>query len=203
MAWRRPSDKPLSEPMMISLPTHVCVTRPKWVKTSHYHCIILWAGDVSKALMNSWIQEVLKFELHLQIVSSNVWVRYFYGISKGPLKFHTKHFTYALKYVHLFRYENLRLLDLRAHKYFKMLSSLAWWRHQLDTFSAILAFCEGNSPVTGEFTSQRPVMQSFDVVVFFSICTWIKGWVTNCEACDLRRYRAHYDVTVVIFEMLL
>ena len=31
MAWRRSGDKPLSEPMMISLPTHICVTRPQWV----------------------------------------------------------------------------------------------------------------------------------------------------------------------------
>ena len=31
MAWRRPGDKPLSEPMMVSLPTHICVTRPQWV----------------------------------------------------------------------------------------------------------------------------------------------------------------------------
>ena len=29
MAWRRPGDKPLSEPMLVSLPTHVCVTRPQ------------------------------------------------------------------------------------------------------------------------------------------------------------------------------
>ena len=32
MAWRRPGDKPLSEPMMLSLLTHICVTRPQWVK---------------------------------------------------------------------------------------------------------------------------------------------------------------------------
>ena len=31
MAWRRPGDKLLSEPMMVTLPTHVCVTRPQWV----------------------------------------------------------------------------------------------------------------------------------------------------------------------------
>ena len=31
MAWRRPSDKPLSEPMMVSLSTHICVARPQWV----------------------------------------------------------------------------------------------------------------------------------------------------------------------------
>ena len=32
MARRRPGDKPLSEPMMVSLLTHICVTRPQWVK---------------------------------------------------------------------------------------------------------------------------------------------------------------------------
>ena len=31
MAWRRPGDKPLSEPMMVSLLTHICITRPQWV----------------------------------------------------------------------------------------------------------------------------------------------------------------------------
>ena len=33
MALRRPGDRPLSEPRMVSLPTHICVTRPQWVKT--------------------------------------------------------------------------------------------------------------------------------------------------------------------------
>ena len=32
MAWRRSGDKPLSEPMMVSLLTHICITRPQWVK---------------------------------------------------------------------------------------------------------------------------------------------------------------------------
>ena len=31
MAWCRPGEKPLSEPMMVSLLTHICVTRPQWV----------------------------------------------------------------------------------------------------------------------------------------------------------------------------
>ena len=38
MAWRRSGDKPLSEPVMIILPTHICVTRPQWVNT-------LWPSD--------------------------------------------------------------------------------------------------------------------------------------------------------------
>ena len=39
----------------------------------------------------------------------------------------------------------------------------AWWRHQMETFSALLAICAGNSPVPGEFPTQRPVTRSFDV----------------------------------------
>ena len=31
VAWRRPGDKPLSEPMVVSLLTPICVTRPQWV----------------------------------------------------------------------------------------------------------------------------------------------------------------------------
>ena len=31
MAWRRPGDKPLAEPMMVSLPMHICITPPQWV----------------------------------------------------------------------------------------------------------------------------------------------------------------------------
>ena len=34
MAWRRPGDKPLSEPMMIISLTHICVTRPQWVNSN-------------------------------------------------------------------------------------------------------------------------------------------------------------------------
>ena len=45
--------------------------------------------------------------------------------------------------------------------------SISWWRHQMETFSAVLAICAGNSPVPGEFPSQRPVTRSFDV--FFDL----------------------------------
>ena len=64
----------------------------------------------------------------------------------------------------------------------------------METFSALLALCVVNSPVTGEFPSQRPVTRSFDV---YLICASIKGWVNNREAGDLRRYRARYVLTVM------
>ena len=43
----------------------------------------------------------------------------------------------------------------------------SWWRHHMETFSALLAICAGNSPVTGEFPAQRPVTRNFDV--FFDL----------------------------------
>ena len=64
----------------------------------------------------------------------------------------------------------------------------------METFSALLALCAGNSPVNGEFPAWRPVTRSFDV--FFDLHL-INGWVNIDEASDLRRHRAHYDVTVM------
>ena len=43
----------------------------------------------------------------------------------------------------------------------------SWWRHQMETFPALLPICAGNSPVTDEFPAQWPVTRSFDV--FFDL----------------------------------
>ena len=40
-----------------------------------------------------------------------------------------------------------------------------WWRHQMEAFSTLLAFCAGNSPMNSP--TQRPVTHSFDV--FFDL----------------------------------
>ena len=42
-----------------------------------------------------------------------------------------------------------------------------WWRHEMETLSALLAICARNSPVPGEFHAQRPVTWSSDV--FFDL----------------------------------
>ena len=49
----------------------------------------------------------------------------------------------------------------------------------METFSALLTICAGNSPVPGEFPKQRSVTRSFD-----DTCSWINGWVNNGEAGD-------------------
>ena len=53
MAWGRPGDKPSSEPMMVSLLTQICVTRPQWVK---HFCKFL-ASKVHK-----WWSLIRKYE---------------------------------------------------------------------------------------------------------------------------------------------
>ena len=58
----------------------------------------------------------------------------------------------------------------------------AWWRHQMETFSALLALCAGNSPVTGEFPALKWIFWTGG----FSR-DWILRWVSEsfpiCKQC--------------------
>ena len=58
-------------------------------------------------------------------------------------------------------------------------------------------------PLCGELTGPRriPITKASDAELwcFSLICVWINGWVNNREAGDLRRYRAHYDVIVMVY----
>ena len=55
-----------------------------------------------------------------------------------------------------------RFLSLAQSK-LRLCSANPWWRHQMETFSALLAICAGNSPVPGECPTPRPVTRGFDV----------------------------------------
>ena len=71
----------------------------------------------------------------------------------------------SYRWLHTFITYSLFLLLSKLNWIHGMFS--AWWRHQMETFSALLAFCAGNSLVTGEFPSQSPVTRNFDV--FFDL----------------------------------
>ena len=62
----------------------------------------------------------------------------------------------------------------------------------METFSALLAICAGNSPVPGQWRG---------ALMFALICTRINGWVNNRDAGDLRRHRTHYDVIVMYYKI--
>ena len=85
----------------------------------------------------------------------------------------------------------------RLHLYFLF----SWWRHQMETCSASLAFVRGihrwlwgihRSPLNSPHTDQWRV-----ALMFSLICAWTNGWVNNQDAGDLRHHRAHYAVTVM------
>ena len=82
---------------------------------------------------------------------------------------------------------------------------ISWWRHQIETFSVLLAFWEGNSPVTGGFPSQGPVTQSFDV--FFDLrlnkhlSTQSRSWWFETPSHSLWRY-CNVSMPCVVFSAM-
>ena len=46
-----------------------------------------------------------------------------------------------------------------------------------------------------------PQSQCRGVLVFPLICAWTNDWANNREAGDLRSHRAHYDITVMIYQV--
>ena len=71
-----------------------------------------------------------------------------------------------------------------------------WWRHKMETFSALLVICAGihrwlvNSPHSGQWCR---------ALMFSLVFAWVNGRVNNREAGDLGRHLAHHDVTVMMF----
>ena len=82
------------------------------------------------------------------------------------------------------------LIDLKTYYIVTMMTS------SNGSIFRVTGHLRGEFPVTGEFPSQRPVTRG---LMFSLICAWINGWVNNREAGDLRRHRAHYDITVMYF----
>ena len=93
----------------------------------------------------------------------------------------------------------VRLMTMHCHKWRLWIMSadsrlfnVPWWRHQMEIFSTLLAFCAGNSPVTCEFPSQRPLSQRFHV--FVDLClnkrlskqSW--GWWYETTSSSLWRH---------------
>ena len=66
---------------------------------------------------------------------------------------------------------------------------IPWWRHQMETFSALLAICAENSPVPVEFPAQRPVTRSFDVLfdpgLNKQLSKQLWGWWFETLSCSL------------------
>ena len=70
---------------------------------------------------------------------------------------------------------------------------ISWRHHRMETFSALLALCAGNSPVIGEFPAQRSVTRSFDVSLIYTLNKRLSkqslGWWFEMPSCSFWRHR--------------
>ena len=88
----------------------------------------------------------------------------------------------------IFGYSTYSIMHIKKNAY-------PWWRNQMETFPRNWPFVRGihrspvNSPHKGQWGG---------ALMFSLIYVSIKDWVNNHEAGDLRRYRAHYDVMVML-----
>ena len=98
---------------------------------------------------------------------------------------------------------------LSWHHLFEIHFRRPLWKHpRRSTFFSMMTSSNGNifrvtGSLGGKFTGHRliPLTKASDAELwcFFFICAWINNCVNNREAGDLRRHRAHYDVTVMPF----
>ena len=104
MAWRRPGDKPLSEPMMVRFPMHLCITRPQWVK-SVISKHMKWINSISnfyEVVIRSIPQNILDDQSTLvQIMPKHYLIRHWprpvwlYCVTKPQWVNGMKHGTYS------------------------------------------------------------------------------------------------------------
>ena len=133
--WRRPGDKQLSEPMMVSLRTHICVTRPQrdnqqWLS---WHQWLHWYILQGEKNYHTW------YNLHL------VCTRLLH-------QFFTKH---GMELVQADI--TLRVSGNVGRAFIWDFYCITWICHGdiMKMLATLLALCEGNPPVAGGFHSQR------------------------------------------------
>ena len=148
MAWGLNGSMPLSQPMTVSLLTHICVTRFQWVS-----CLI---PEKNGRQYNSWCikhqpcSSLRCCSLHDDVIKWNPFritgplCGDQWPVTPPPPPPHTTTTTTTHTHTHTLKGQ---------------------WRGALN---------------------------------FSLICAWINGWANNHEAGDLRRHRAHNDVTLMV-----
>ena len=127
--------------------------------------LVIWNGP-------SWDFVIIWFELSIYFETSTILFRR--NFQKHSVKkkqhFHSN-FTQVCSWwpdwQYVISFFNASFVQRDHNVLITRINRVSWWCHQMETFSALLALCAGNSPVTGEFPSQRPVTRSFDV--FFDL----------------------------------
>ena len=138
-------------------------------------------------------------------------MQYYNRISQGPMSKQTKqtnsqasYFTWSREHSKWVLMLTNLYFEATSHDTWKYISKpgtlgvsvsfgvIPWWRHQMETFSALLAIFAGNSPVPGEFPTQRPDTRSFDVFFDLSLNKRLSkqswSWWFHTPSCPLWRH---------------
>ena len=190
MAWRRTGDKPLFEPIMAKFFLRCCVIRPLWVNIK--------LSKVKKCVTQNEPRLFL-----FSYISSYLILSYLVVFGVGNLVFvcleiHTLFYSdEECRPPGLFypRWFQLVFLLVQTFFLFKHTNvSTPWWSHQMETFSALLAFVRviHRWPVNSSHKGQWR-----GALMFSLICAWTETGANNGDAADFRRYRVYFDVIVM------
>ena len=188
MAWRRPGDKQLSEPMMVRLPTHICVTRPQWVNEPNWTSSTLFAYsfgfdcDTTGYCRTDRVQFRLAHYQLIRHINNRRFTMQFDESSTNIDNVHTYQLTTkSSKTFHLqiLFVGNVQHYDvIKNGNIFRVTGSL--WR---------------------EFTDDRcvPLTKATDAELWCFLWSAPKERVeaNHQDAGDLRHHRAHNDITVM------
>ena len=141
-------------------------------KTSSVQLSRIWNGDI----ISSHILLGMRLPIHVRLI---------YVGKEGSGHLHGKQTEWRSQFtVHpnLFAY----------YSRFVMFFYGLVWRHQMGTFSALLAICAGNPPVPSEIPTQRPVTRSFNVFPDLRLNKWLikqpRGWWFETPSRPLWRH---------------
>ena len=211
MAWCRLGDKPLSEPMLVCLLTHICVTRPQWVNVDMDKLSKLLALCEGNPQVNIRVPHksptVLRFSIQYDDYIENICSTRTYTLTdiyKGPVYIITicdGHRTAEKVALILWLFSetecdkvNVIIINVGWTNAMGRLRHSSWWRHVMETFPALLAFCEGNPPDTEGFHSERTINTELWCFVYASRSTFLSKHSNGRWSATLWRL---CDVTVL------
>ena len=178
MAWRRPGDKPLSESMVVSLLTHICVTRPQGVK---FHSTTRCRTDVFP-----WATVCLHTKLAVKRLTNDIFKMCVTWVVWGKCGVNN-----ICKWVIIGLDLTIQCqVPVEAITGLSMHDDVIKWKHSQCHWPFVRGIHRSlvNSPHTGQWRG---------AFMFSLICAWTEGWLNHRITGDLRRHRANYDVIVM------
>ena len=204
MVWRRSGDKPLSEPMMVILLTHICVTRPQWVNCHrislqglHRHELcpkssgtLLFLTSMNCITPAQIPPNCCKLKQtnnqftclnDLSLARWSCQNRVTFNTSKGPHISRTSMTSIQCSFF-VFKCRITSGSWVKRKHLWPSHNEVTKWKHSVSGIH--------RSPL--EFPQAKP-----KALLFSLIRAGTNGWANNRKAGDLRPHRAHYDVTVM------